>query len=119
MCEGRVTGVLDISEANQEAIMQCVVLTIASSRGTGSLHAFIDAMGLRDCISYVLGADSAGPIIFGEPGTNGQHSFYQLLHQGTNIVPLQFIAFGSYHRSSWSKPSEKSGQARWQYHGCL
>ena len=35
-----------------------VVLTIASSRGSGSLHAFIDAMGLRDCISYVLGADS-------------------------------------------------------------
>ena len=34
-----------------------------------------------------------GPIIFGEPGTNGQHSFYQLLHQGTNIVPLQFVGF--------------------------
>ncbi|MBQ2405444.1 MAG: glucose-6-phosphate isomerase [Lachnospiraceae bacterium] len=34
-----------------------------------------------------------GPIIFGEPGTNGQHSFYQLLHQGTDIVPLQFIGF--------------------------
>ena len=34
-----------------------------------------------------------GPIIFGEPGTNGQHSFYQLLHQGTTIVPLQFIGF--------------------------
>lgn len=39
-------------------------------------------------INYVT-----GPVIFGEPGTNGQHSFYQLLHQGTNIVPLQFIAF--------------------------
>ncbi|MCI7440903.1 MAG: glucose-6-phosphate isomerase [Treponema sp.] len=39
-------------------------------------------------ISYVT-----GPVIFGEPGTNGQHSFYQLLHQGTDIVPLQFIAF--------------------------
>ena len=39
-------------------------------------------------ISYVT-----GPIIFGEPGTNGQHSFYQLLHQGTDIVPLQFIGF--------------------------
>jgi glucose-6-phosphate isomerase len=39
-------------------------------------------------ISYVT-----GPVIFGEPGTNGQHSFYQLLHQGTNIIPLQFIAF--------------------------
>lgn len=34
-----------------------------------------------------------GPVIFGEPGTNGQHSFYQLLHQGTNIVPLQFVGF--------------------------
>ena len=34
-----------------------------------------------------------GPIIFGEPGTNGQHSFYQLLHQGTTIVPLQFVGF--------------------------
>ncbi len=34
-----------------------------------------------------------GPIIFGEPGTNGQHSFYQLLHQGTDIIPLQFVGF--------------------------
>ena len=39
-------------------------------------------------INYVT-----GPIIFGEPGTNGQHSFYQLLHQGTDIIPLQFIGF--------------------------
>ena len=36
-----------------------------------------------------------GPVIFGEPGTNGQHSFYQLLHQGTNIIPLQFVGFKS------------------------
>ena len=36
---------------------------------------------------------STGPVIFGEPGTNGQHSFYQLLHQGTDIVPLQFVGF--------------------------
>ena len=34
-----------------------------------------------------------GPVIFGEPGTNGQHSFYQLLHQGTDIVPMQFVGF--------------------------
>ena len=38
---------------------------------------------------------ATGPIIFGEPGTNGQHSFYQLLHQGTDIVPLQFVGFKS------------------------
>ncbi len=34
-----------------------------------------------------------GPVIFGEPGTNGQHSFYQLLHQGTDIIPIQFVGF--------------------------
>ena len=34
-----------------------------------------------------------GPIIWGEPGTNGQHSFYQLLYQGTMIVPVEFIGF--------------------------
>jgi glucose-6-phosphate isomerase len=34
-----------------------------------------------------------GPIIWGEPGTNGQHAFYQLLHQGTRIVPCDFIGF--------------------------
>ena len=39
-------------------------------------------------VDYVTGS-----VIFGEPGTNGQHSFYQLLHQGTDIVPLQFIGF--------------------------
>jgi glucose-6-phosphate isomerase len=36
---------------------------------------------------------ATGPIVFGEPGTNGQHSFYQLLHQGTDRIPLQFIGF--------------------------
>ena len=35
-----------------------------------------------------------GPIYFGEPGTNGQHSFYQLIHQGTHLIPCDFIAFG-------------------------
>lgn len=34
-----------------------------------------------------------GPIVWGEPGTNGQHSFYQLIHQGTNVVPIEFIGF--------------------------
>jgi len=36
---------------------------------------------------------SSGPIIWGEAGTNGQHAFYQLLHQGTKLVPSDFIAF--------------------------
>jgi glucose-6-phosphate isomerase len=39
-------------------------------------------------------ACDTGPIYWGEPGTNGQHSFYQLLHQGTRLIPCDFIAFG-------------------------
>jgi len=37
---------------------------------------------------------NTGTIYFGEPGTNGQHSFYQLIHQGTRLIPCDFIAFG-------------------------
>ena len=37
---------------------------------------------------------ATGPIYWGEPGTNGQHSFYQLIHQGTRLVPCDFIGFG-------------------------
>jgi len=43
-----------------------------------------------------------GPVFWGEPGTNGQHSFYQLIHQGTEMVPCDFIAF--------AKPLEKLGR---------
>jgi glucose-6-phosphate isomerase len=37
---------------------------------------------------------TTGPIYWGEPGTNGQHSFYQLIHQGTRLIPCDFLAFG-------------------------
>ena len=39
-------------------------------------------------------ACDTGPVYWGEPGTNGQHSFYQLIHQGTRLIPCDFIAFG-------------------------
>jgi glucose-6-phosphate isomerase len=45
----------------------------------------------------VAGTDvdyATGPIYWGEPGTNGQHSFYQLIHQGTRLIPCDFIGFG-------------------------
>ena len=38
-------------------------------------------------------AHDTGPVYWGEPGTNGQHSFYQLIHQGTRLIPCDFIAF--------------------------
>jgi len=43
-----------------------------------------------------IGHDT-GPIVWGEPGTNGQHAFYQLIHQGTRIVPVDFIGFARAH----------------------
>ncbi|MCL5801058.1 MAG: glucose-6-phosphate isomerase [Gammaproteobacteria bacterium] len=53
-----------------------------------------------ECVDY-----STGPVIWGEPGTNGQHAFYQLLHQGTPLIPADFIApiethnpIGDHHR---------------------
>lgn len=50
----------------------------------------IDKSGQR--VSY-----DTGPIVFGEPGTNGQHSFFQHLHQGTTVVPFEFIGFRDCH----------------------
>jgi len=47
-------------------------------------------------------AHDTGPIYWGEPGTNGQHSFYQLIHQGTRLIPCDFIAF--------SKPLNEVGR---------
>jgi glucose-6-phosphate isomerase len=51
----------------------------------------------NDVVDY-----ETGPIYWGEPGTNGQHSFYQLIHQGTKLVPCDFIAF--------SKPLHELGR---------
>jgi len=57
-------------------------------------------------------AYSTGPVVFGEPGTNGQHSFYQLLHQGTDIVPLQFIGFRESQRKDDGVIDGSTGQAK-------
>ncbi len=46
----------------------------------------VDRQGRR--VSY-----ATGPIVWGEPGTNGQHAFYQLIHQGTRLIPCDFIGF--------------------------
>src|SRR3546814_9807974 len=41
--------------------------------------------------------EATGPVVWGEPGTNGQHAFYQLLHQGTDIVPCDFLVAAQPH----------------------
>ena len=51
-----------------------------------------------------------GPIVWGEPGTNGQHAFYQLLHQGTTVVPADFIGFAN--PSSVRSPATQAAAGR-------
>jgi glucose-6-phosphate isomerase len=59
-----------------------------------------------------LACDS-GPVVWGEPGTNGQHAFYQLIHQGTRVVPCEFIIGRSGHEA------ELAGQHRLLIANCL
>jgi glucose-6-phosphate isomerase len=64
-------------------------------------HVTLDGM----TVSY-----QTGPIYWGEPGTNGQHSFYQLIHQGTRLIPCDFIAFA--HRGTGFRQDGRTGQSR-------
>jgi glucose-6-phosphate isomerase len=53
---------------------------------------YVDKQGNR--VTY-----QTGPIIWGQPGTNGQHAFYQLIHQGTKLIPADFIGFCRSHNA--------------------
>jgi glucose-6-phosphate isomerase len=53
----------------------------------------MESNGKHVTLDGVLVDYDTGPIYWGEPGTNGQHSFYQLIHQGTRLIPCDFIAF--------------------------
>ena len=53
----------------------------------------MESNGKHVTIDGTTVAQPTGPIYWGEPGTNGQHSFYQLIHQGTRVIPCDFIAF--------------------------
>lgn len=53
----------------------------------------MESNGKRVTLSGAEVGYATGPIYWGEPGTNGQHSFYQLIHQGTGLIPCDFIAF--------------------------
>jgi glucose-6-phosphate isomerase len=56
----------------------------------------MESNGKRVTKSGVAVTRPTGPLVWGEPGTNGQHAFYQLLHQGTDVIPCEFLiaAFG-------------------------
>src|SRR6185436_7296669 len=64
----------------------------------GRFSAYLQQLDMESNGKYVGGdgrrvAQQTGPVIWGQPGTNGQHAFYQLLHQGTKLIPADFIGF--------------------------
>jgi glucose-6-phosphate isomerase len=61
----------------------------------------MESNGKRVTLDGAPVADATGPVVWGEPGTNAQHSFFQLLHQGTDVIPVDFIAA--------AEPREKLG----------
>ena len=52
----------------------------------------MESNGKHVTLSGTPAATPTGPLVWGEPGTNGQHAFFQLLHQGTDVIPIEFLA---------------------------
>ncbi|MCK8484982.1 glucose-6-phosphate isomerase [Aliiroseovarius sp. S2029] len=57
----------------------------------------MESNGKRVALDGSLLDEVSGPVVWGEPGTNGQHAFYQLIHQGTDIIPCEFMVGASGH----------------------
>jgi glucose-6-phosphate isomerase len=57
----------------------------------------MESNGKRVTLSGAPVTEATGPLVWGEPGTNGQHAFYQLLHQGTDVIPCEFIVAANGH----------------------
>jgi glucose-6-phosphate isomerase len=51
----------------------------------------MESNGKSVCLDATTPKQATGPVVWGEPGTNGQHAFFQLLHQGTDLVPIDFL----------------------------
>jgi len=63
----------------------------------------MESNGKSVCLDGALSPLPTAPIVWGEPGTNAQHAFFQLLHQGTDIVPVEFVLFAQGHEPHLAK----------------
>jgi glucose-6-phosphate isomerase len=60
----------------------------------------MESNGKRVTTKGDVSKDDTGPVVWGEPGTNGQHAFFQLLHQGTTVIPVEFLIAAEPHETS-------------------
>lgn len=67
----------------------------------------MESNGKRVRRDGILVSYDTGEVFWGEPGTNGQHAFYQLIHQGTRLIPVDFIAFA---RPTWDLTDSETGK---------
>ena len=81
------------TEAIFPMINTCTVLPLIFSREIWKAMVKVSTEMVKT-VNY-----ATGPVIWGEPGTNGQHAFYQLIHQGTLLIPCDFIAPAQYTQS--------------------
>jgi len=63
----------------------------------------MESNGKRVTKSGAASKNSTGPLVWGEPGTNGQHAFFQLLHQGTDIIPVEFLIAAESHEKGMAE----------------
>ena len=63
----------------------------------------MESNGKRVTKAGVASRNATGPLVWGEPGTNGQHAFFQLLHQGTDIIPVEFLIAGVPHEKGMAE----------------
>ena len=75
-----------------------IILLLVSSDFLASDYCYEKEMKRVDRDGNTVGY-TTGPVIWGEPGTNGQHAFYQLIHQGTRLIPCDFLAAVNAHHS--------------------
>ena len=61
----------------------------------------------RDASTAAPSTRATGPIVWGEPGTNGQHAFFQLLHQGTDVIPVEFLIAAERPRAGHGAPPRR------------
>ena len=63
----------------------------------------MESNGKRVTKAGVASRNATGPLVWGEPGTNGQHAFFQLLHQGTDIIPVEFLIAAEPHEKGMAE----------------
>jgi hypothetical protein len=88
---------------------RCALPGLPAAAGDGKQRQAGDASRVTHCPFA-----ATAPVLWGEPGTNGQHAFFQMLHQGTDVVPVEFVAVRRAVNTSWRATTTCCWPTRWR-----